>query len=60
MVSQALLFELKQILKELDYSDQTDSEVSEIGNGLCNYFDQLAKLACENKYENKNINRQRK
>ncbi len=52
MVSQALLLELKEILKELGYSDQTDSEVSEIGNGLCNYFDQLAKLVCENKYEN--------
>lgn len=54
MVSQTLLLELKQILKESGYSDQTDSELSEFGNGLFNYFDQLAKLACENKYENEN------
>lgn len=54
MVSQTLLLELKQILKESGYSDQTDSEISELGNGLFNYFDHLVRLACENKYENEN------
>ncbi len=54
MVSQTLLLELKQILKESGYSDQTDSELSELGNGLFNYFDQLTKIACESKYENEN------
>ena len=54
MVSVGLLKELKEILKE-DYKvDVSKKKVSEIGNGLCNYFDQLASLACENKYENEN------
>jgi len=54
MVSRTLLLELREILNEDGYSGLTDLEISELGNGLCNYFDQLSKLACENYYENEN------
>lgn len=54
MVSQKLLEELKQIIKEEYKLDLSMKVVSEVGNNLSNYFGQLAKLACENKYENEN------
>lgn len=48
MVSRELLKELKQIITE-DYSIcLTNQEVSEIGNNLCGFFDQLAQINYEN------------
>ena len=52
MVSGELLEELRMISKEELNLELSNSELSEFGNGLCNYFEQLSKLACENKYEN--------
>lgn len=54
MVSEDLLVELKEIMKQDHKLDLSKKEVSDSGNGLCNYFVHLAKLACENYYENEN------
>lgn len=55
MVSQELLKELKQIITE-DYSIcLSNQEISEIGNCLCGFFDQLIQVNYENEnYRNTN------
>ncbi|MGA2910492.1 MAG: hypothetical protein ABSE04_01685 [Candidatus Microgenomates bacterium] len=54
MISQELLRELKEIIKE-DYKlDLSDLEVSELGYTLCNFFEQLAKTDCKKHHENEN------
>lgn len=54
MVSQQLLQELKEIIKEEHGQDLAMEKVSEIGNGLVGYFDLLAKMHHENNQSNKN------
>jgi len=44
MVSQQLLIELKEIIKDEYDQDLDMDKVSEIGNGLVNFFDLLAKI----------------
>jgi hypothetical protein len=57
MVSQQLLNELKEIIKEEYGQDLEMDKISQIGNGLVGYFDLLAKIhhadnqTNENKYE---------
>lgn len=52
MVSQQLLNELQQIIKEEYGQDLEIGKVSEIGNGLVGYFDLLAKMYHENNQNN--------
>jgi hypothetical protein len=54
MVSQQLLIELQQIIKEEYGQDLEMNKVSEIGNGIVGYFDLLAKMHHEQKYEDEN------
>ena len=54
MVSMGLLEELKEIVKEEYKTNFTDQQISELGNGLSSYFEQLSRLACERHYENEN------
>lgn len=56
MVSNDLLQELKEIIKEEYGKDLEMKEVSEIGNGLVDYFDLLAKMDHENNQNNENDN----
>jgi hypothetical protein len=54
MVSQQLLNELREIIKEEYGQDLEMEKVSQIGNGLVGYFDLLAKINHknnENEYE---------
>lgn len=54
MVSQSLLMELKEILKA-DYDfEPNQTELSESGNTLIDYFEALLK-AKRNKYEGENL-----
>lgn len=54
MVSQQLLDELREIIKE-DYGQDLEMEkISQIGNGLVGYFDLLAKMHHENNQNNEN------
>lgn len=54
MVSQQLLEELKEIIKEEYGPDLEMEKISQIGNGLVDYFDLLAKIHHKNNqnYEN--------
>ena len=52
MISQALLDELRVILKKDYGQDLTPERVFEIGNTLVGYFDLLAKFSQENKDKN--------
>lgn len=55
MVSQQLLKELQEIIEqEYSRNDLSMEEISEIGNGLVNYYDLLNKMYYENNqnYEN--------
>jgi hypothetical protein len=54
MVSNELLQELKEIIKEEYGRNLSMEEVSEIGNGLVGYFDMLAKMNHENNQNNEN------
>jgi len=54
MVSQHLLQELGEIIKEEYGRDLNMKEISEIGNGLVGYFDLLAKMHHENNQNNEN------
>lgn len=54
MVSQQLLIELQQIIKEEYGQDLEMEKVSQIGNGLVSYFDLLAKINHENNQNNEN------
>lgn len=54
MVSQQLLDELRNIIKEEYGQDLEMEKVSQIGNGLVGYFDLLAKMYHENKHNNEN------
>lgn len=54
MVSQHLLQELGEIIKEEYGRDLNMQEISEIGNGLVGYFDLLAKMHHENNQNNEN------
>lgn len=49
MVSQQLLEELKLIISEEYGQDLDIATVAEIGNGMVNYFDLLAKIYHEDK-----------
>lgn len=44
MVSQALLNELKVIIREDYEKDFTDKEIYELANGLVGFYDTLAKI----------------
>lgn len=51
MVSQQLLNELREIIKE-DYGQDLEmKKISQIGNGLVGYFDLLTKMYHENNQE---------
>ncbi len=51
-ISQKLLNELKDILKE-DYGEELNQkELFEVGNGLVLYFDLLARIYSRNKFKN--------
>ena len=52
MLSQALLDELRLILKEDYGQDLTPEQVFEVGNTLVGYFDLLAKFSQKNKDKN--------
>ena len=52
MISQQLLNELKEIIKEEYDRDLNMQEISQIGNGLMGYFDLLAKMHHENNQYN--------
>lgn len=54
MVSQQLLDELKNIIKEEYGQDLEMEKVSQIGNGLVGYFDLLAKMYHENNQDDEN------
>ena len=54
MVSQQLLDELKEIIKEEYGQDLEMDKISQIGNGLVGYFDLLAKMHHQNKQNNEN------
>ena len=54
MVSQQLLNELKEIIKEEYGQDLEMEKVSQIGNGLVGYFDLLAKMHHEDNQHNDN------
>jgi hypothetical protein len=54
MVSQQLLNELQQIIREECGQDLEIEKVSQIGNGLVSYFDLLAKINHENNQHNEN------
>ena len=54
MVSQQLLNELKEIIKDEYGQDLEMEKVSQIGNGLVGYFDLLAKMQHENNQTNEN------
>jgi len=54
MVSQQLLNELKEIIKEEYGKDLEMDKISQIGNGLVGYFDLLAKMQHENNLNNDN------
>lgn len=54
MVSQQLLDELKNIVKEEYGQDLEMEKISQIGNGLVGYFDLLAKMYHENNQDNEN------
>lgn len=54
MVSQQLLNELKEIIKEEYGQDLEVGKISQIGNGLVGYFDLLAKMHHENNQNNEN------
>jgi len=56
MVSQQLLNELQQIIREEYGQDLGMDKISEIGNGLVGYFDLLAKMNHENNQNNENEN----
>lgn len=52
MVSQQLLIELQNIIKEEYGQDLEMDKISQIGNGLVGYFDLLAKMYHENNKNN--------
>jgi len=54
MVSQTLLLELKDILKNSYGYEPSETELSEFGNTLVDYFETLLK-AKRNKHENENF-----
>lgn len=54
MVSQKLLNELKDIIREEYGQDLEMEKVSQIGNGIVGYFDLLAKMHHENNQTNEN------
>lgn len=54
MVSQQLLYELKEIIKEEHGQDLEMEKISQIGNGLVGYFDLLAKIHHEDNQYNEN------
>ncbi len=54
MVSQKLLNELKDIIREEYGQDLEMEKVFQIGNGLVGYFDLLAKMHHENNQNNEN------
>jgi len=54
MVSQQLLNELQEIIKEEYGQDLDMDKISQIGNGLVGYFDLLAKMNHENNQNNEN------
>ena len=54
MVSQQLLDELKEIIKEEYGQDLEMDKISQIGNGLVGYFDLLTKMYHESKQDNEN------
>jgi hypothetical protein len=54
MVSQQLLNELKEIIKEEYGRDLEIGKVSQIGNGLVGYFDLLAKMNHTDNQHNEN------
>ncbi len=54
MVSQQLLQELKEIIKDEYGQDLEIDKVSQIGNGLVGYFDLLAKMHHEINQNNDN------
>lgn len=54
MVSQQLLIELKAIIKAEYGQDLEMEKISQIGNGMVNYFDLLAKMQNENNQSNEN------
>ncbi|MCX6766835.1 MAG: hypothetical protein NT170_03625 [Candidatus Moranbacteria bacterium] len=52
MVSQQLLKELQEIIKEEYGQDLEMEKISQIGNGLVGYFDLLAKMHHKNNQNN--------
>jgi hypothetical protein len=56
MVSQQLLKELQEIIKEEYGQDLEMEKVSQIGNGLVGYFDLLAKIHHKDNQNNEDEN----
>ncbi|NTV40777.1 MAG: hypothetical protein HGA61_00690 [Candidatus Moranbacteria bacterium] len=54
MVSQQLLNELKEIIKQEYGQDLEMEKISQIGNGLVGYFDLLAKIHHKTNQQNEN------
>lgn len=51
MVSKELILELQEILKDEFSINLSLSEADDVGNSLVSFFDVLAKISNENKYE---------
>ena len=54
MISQKLLQELREIIKSEKGIDLSMEEVSEIGNGMVDYYNLLARMYHENNQEDEN------